>query len=527
MKTVDKQMNTDISQLLEQLEIYKTNHDIDKLFKYATFLMEISNLQKDYYHKGIGLYYMSLSSYYSGQYDVALMQSKEGLALCESNKSSNYYVLLCNMVGVNYGTLQDYTNALKYLLKAYYASADYAEGANLYMSLCNIGTIFHRLEFYDKAIEYFLLSMKERKMTYENMNEMDGICLVNLYGSYILIKDYEQMKIWEEKLIAFNKRFYNENTIDDYYMYQILLAYDKKDYPQIEELSKTMIKNASNNADELHIFKNLIEVLAINIKIKNKFICNSLIDILESIVRKHPKISNETKLIDLLVQKSIVFHEHERLPRLLMHFYENKKKEELNSKLIEEKGIIDNIELERVLHEQNIILKKNEELLKNNELDEFTMVYNKTYFTKHVEEELKKQQFDGYQALILIDIDNFKEINDTYGHNVGDEVLIQVADLFSRSVRNNEYVGRIGGDEFCIFMKNIYTQKYLKEKLDSLQHQLHNIEIDHFNQKITASIGICLIDSPVSFKQIYEKADEAMYKVKKSGRDRYCILYLK
>ncbi len=129
-------------------------------------------------------------------------------------------------------------------------------------------------------------------------------------------------------------------------------------------------------------------------------------------------------------------------------------------------------------------------------------------------------------GLIFIDLDNFKEVNDTLGHDVGDSLLIMVAKTIREVIRDEDTLARIGGDEFIILVDNIGSDKKiakenilnLAEKVKISLNKITHIE-GHINIS-TPSIGITLFnDSSVSVKDIIKQADTAMYVAKKQGKN--------
>lgn len=129
-------------------------------------------------------------------------------------------------------------------------------------------------------------------------------------------------------------------------------------------------------------------------------------------------------------------------------------------------------------------------------------------------------------GLIFIDLDNFKEVNDTLGHDVGDSLLVMVSKTIHKVIRDEDTLARIGGDEFIILLDNIGNNKEnakinilnLAEKIkDSLNAITH---IDGHENVSTPSIGITLFnDSSVSVRNIIKQADTAMYVAKKQGKN--------
>lgn len=121
-------------------------------------------------------------------------------------------------------------------------------------------------------------------------------------------------------------------------------------------------------------------------------------------------------------------------------------------------------------------------------------------------------------ALLLVDVDSFKAVNDSYGHEVGDLVLVNVARTLRASFRAHDYVTRIGGDEFavilCNFSRNLGTliQKKIRRINDQLQHPGHNLP------PVSISVGAAFGRSGCTREQLYQQADEALYQVKSSGK---------
>lgn len=166
----------------------------------------------------------------------------------------------------------------------------------------------------------------------------------------------------------------------------------------------------------------------------------------------------------------------------------------------------------------NSLLDKNEikaSILKHKaEHDFLTGLINTAGF-----EQIKKAflDYDDSLAFLLIDIDFFKNINDTYGHTVGNDVLKKIARLLSEQFRNSDYVARIGGDEFAVLMTKIgeTPEEVILNKISNLNSILQNV--DDSLPSVSLSVGVSL--SQKGFKEeMIKQADEALYKVKKGGR---------
>ncbi len=168
---------------------------------------------------------------------------------------------------------------------------------------------------------------------------------------------------------------------------------------------------------------------------------------------------------------------------------------------------------------------KNEILKLKAENDLLTGLYNKITSELMISDFLKNDGREGRHALLVIDIDNFKNINDEMGHLYGDKALVEVANGISRSLRTTDIKGRIGGDEFIILMKNIHSNDDLNAKANEICHLLHEVTLsEEFLLKFSASIGVSIYpDHAKSYTDLFLKADKAMYHSKEQGKGVYVI----
>ena len=158
--------------------------------------------------------------------------------------------------------------------------------------------------------------------------------------------------------------------------------------------------------------------------------------------------------------------------------------------------------------------------------DDLTRVYNRRHFQKFLEEEVTRCRRHKHTcSLLYLDVDHFKEINDRYGHPVGDEVLKFIA-LFLRSdLRNVDVVARLGGDEFGVILPEIHSQGVLTvaQRLHQKFSEEHPPveELVKNRQKITLCIGVATFpENADSAAELVRMADESMYQAKASGRNR-------
>ncbi len=211
----------------------------------------------------------------------------------------------------------------------------------------------------------------------------------------------------------------------------------------------------------------------------------------------------------------IIFHVIRPLYVLIKNIRENKMLSLTNTE-----------ELNILCHTYNELYMRystNEMFLKQKaEHDQLTGLINRTALD---EIKLTLQKSQERIALILVDVDHFKEVNDTYGHITGDNVLKHVADSLSGSFRQTDYVGRTGGDEFVVIMTGCNggraeLEELIRQKVGFLREKLQNPP--EGVPAPTLSIGIAISDKGYT-DSLYGNADFALYKVKKAGRDGFEI----
>ncbi len=155
--------------------------------------------------------------------------------------------------------------------------------------------------------------------------------------------------------------------------------------------------------------------------------------------------------------------------------------------------------------------------------DPLTRVLNAGAYYRACDQQIHvSQRANQSFAVLFIDLDYFKSINDTYGHAVGDDVLRAVAQTLQSAVRRSDIVGRIGGEEFSVFLPNTHVQgaQQLAETLRLAIESIH-IDVDGVRLKITASIGVAAKRYEQETMQVIQQhADQAMYEAKRGGRNR-------
>jgi len=159
--------------------------------------------------------------------------------------------------------------------------------------------------------------------------------------------------------------------------------------------------------------------------------------------------------------------------------------------------------------------------------DPMTKLYNRRYFTEISESLLdlaKRNRTES--AVIMLDIDKFKNVNDTYGHKIGDEVIIALSGILQKFTRKSDVVSRWGGEEFVMLLPNTNNEGALviSEKIRATIENQVLLVGENRELKFTVSLGVSMVDTQndLNIEASLNRADEALYEAKESGRNRVC-----
>lgn len=157
------------------------------------------------------------------------------------------------------------------------------------------------------------------------------------------------------------------------------------------------------------------------------------------------------------------------------------------------------------------------------EHDAMTNLWNKTSGMQKIEHYISRMQSQDQAALLFVDIDNFKIINDTYGHAIGNYWICEIAHLLEDTCRKDDIVCRFGGDEYLVLLKGAGDHEVLRTKMEFFR-QFLNLKASEQNQHVHCSIGICQIHgNSHSANDCIKLADAALYQAKEKGKDGFII----
>ena len=511
------------TELEEQLLILRKQGRPEEILQKASRSLEIAQLHQDPYYIAAALYFQAYYEFSRGNYKECLQHCFQSEEYCEKNEYLKILAYIHNLQGIVYSDLGDFLTSLHFLLKAYYLTMDHPEFEYHYAIINNLGTLFHDIDCEQRGIEYFIRAFQERRKMHLEFSLNDGIILTNILMVYMKMNRAAEAAPWYETFLRYFKDNDHVVLTENRIMISIFELWHRKDIAKLKQRLYDFLKAAPHTSDYKNTVRNYMDCIHICISLKLKDQAYLLYRNLEKMESHHPNSINSARLADMKVELAMQFCSKEELFLHLLEAYRLNRKAREQEKRNNLQSMMNKMDLENALYEQHIILQRNEELLRSNKLDPFTEVLNKTAFRNHVLEAIRGKRADEKGTFFILDIDNFKIINDTCGHLVGDQVIMKVAANLQNNLREEDLVGRIGGDEFCMYLNHISCIEDIEKNALRIIDNIRNLNISKLQKQLTVSMGICIVDTEKDFEDIFMKADHALYEAKANGRDQFVV----
>jgi len=511
------------TELEEQLLILRKQGRPEEILQKASRLLEIAQLHQDPYHIAAALYFQAYYEFSRGNYKECLQHCFQNEEYCEKNEYLKILAYIHNLQGIVYSDLGDFLTSLHFLLKAYYLTMDHPEFEYHYAIINNLGTLFHDIDCEQRGIEYFIRAFQERRKMHLEFSLNDGIILTNILMVYMKMNRAAEAAPWYETFLRYFKDNDHVVLTENRIMISIFELWHRKDIAKLKQRLYDFLEAAPHTSDYKNTVRNYMDCIHICISLKLKDQAYLLYRNLEKMESHHPNSINSARLADIKVELAMQFCSKEELFLHLLEAYRLNRKAREQEKRNNLQSMMNKMDLENALYERHIILQRNEELLRSNKLDPFTEVLNKTAFRNHVLEAIRSKRADEKGAFFILDIDNFKNINDTCGHLVGDQVIMKVAANLQNNLREEDLVGRIGGDEFCMYLNHISCIEDIEKNALRIIDNIRNLNISKLQKQLTVSMGICIVDTEKDFEDIFMNADHALYEAKANGRDQFVV----
>ena len=469
----------------QALENYINALELAKKHNDEEFIAEIYNL--------LGNFYQSISNY-----ETAREYLLNALNIYRNRGDSIGVSIVYNNLGNGYSSIGDDKKALDYynrVLEIDLANDNINGLATIYN---NIATIILDQGRYKDAVK----SLKKSIFYGEQLQDKESLLFAhnNLASTYLELNEIDLAEMHLEKSIEILSVLYSKEREKTIYLLEARINSAKQNY---KEAYQWYIRYTNLN-DSIHDSQNSQKLTEMQIKLETEK-KEKEIEIL--------KKDQEIKKIALEKQKTqtdfitIVLVLSFLLIILSLNRYRLKKKA--------------NEKLEKANKE---IKEFNSQLEKISRTDPLTKLSNRRDMVEKIEYEIHRfERSKKHFVISIADIDDFKKINDTYGHEMGDEVLCTIANIFRSKIRKQDFVSRWGGEEFLFLFPEtplkgaFYVTENLRKIINSITFTCNDV-----NFKVSLTFGICEYDENTSLKNCLNIADERLYRGKKSGKN--CVV---
>lgn len=178
--------------------------------------------------------------------------------------------------------------------------------------------------------------------------------------------------------------------------------------------------------------------------------------------------------------------------------------------------------LRKARRRYGLVMRDTAHYKSKSERDSLTDAYNAGAIRQIIEHYIQETD-SSCGGFVMLDVDYFKQVNDTMGHQAGDKVLKTVVQTLSSVMRDGDLIGRLGGDEFCVYLPNIGCRRALYEFCNRITRVVEERIKAAVGQQVTISIGGVMVADAENFAALYKRADKALYEAKEHGRNTCCV----
>lgn len=513
--------------IIKQLELMKVESTFTKeMLSLTEQLLENARRDGDTYSEVVSLYYTSLYYYKTGNMELSLKPVTLANELSEKNKFLNYYVITSNLLGVIYNSISEEFWGLEYLLKGFYVSKDMKNDDLTSRILNNIGDMFHELGDYKEAYNYLIRAKEYREKVENYKDDVYSTIVMNLIENAILLEKDDEVISYMEDIEPTLSNEDREILRAIIVSKEVIYSFGLGDISKAKEGIQYLLERVLKYTEYTHAFNALMRVRQVIFQLGDRKLGDTYINVLKMLAQDIDDVNYTAKYQDILVEYYEVIGDKQQWHEALEEYYRFNHENVITRKNNFSKSLIAKIELERAVHEHYEILKRNRILEILSEVDDLTGVYNRRTLEKRVFDSLAEVN-DSFYAMLIIDVDHFKIVNDSHGHILGDKLLRKMGTLLKESFHENSIVGRIGGDEFVVFIDHIGTDlasaiKNVELQVENFQEKVRKVKLSDKQSILSVSIGITVEkDRKKSFKFLYSNADTALYEAKNRGRNCY------
>lgn len=456
--------------------------------------------------------------------EQAALSAQQAINHFKEADNLEQYARTLNMLGVIYAALGNETMAIDYYLEGLECSIQNKFSHLNILFYNNIGSRYQELHEHERAIGYFLKAEKE--LTSEKVQQelnYSNWCLVtylNLLMSYTELHDFKQAEKYLHMSLSYideeeNREYRTGVMISQYWLYWLE---GKKElvYDHLDEI----LEGALNDESTSDYVENMLSVCKLLCEMKEYDNWKRVIKTFEMYTLEQNSIYFQLVLTEMWMD----YYKHIDDMKRYIHLCVDHAELYHKQKIVEDRERAAAIDIKIELQEKEVERRMAEQM---SHTDSLTRLGNRYKLENDSREMLNQCLAMGSAMTVgVLDIDCFKQMNDTYGHLQGDECLRKIAEVLQTMTENIGNAYRFGGDEFVILAKGA-TKEQILDMANRIKNCIFELHMENKNSKvlpeITISQGYCCFvpEKEVDLSDMLTMADKALYKVKENGRNGY------
>lgn len=420
-----------------------------------------------------------------------------------------------NTLGLIYCFLDNEILSMKNYQKCLSISKKYRLYHVITVSYLNIGTLYHALNDDAKAMEFYKMAEASVRKQHYSTYDLEVLCLAyqgQIYCRQGKFQLADAIYRRTEMLIARDENFYYSPSL---YCFYIRLSYHRNDDQAFIKNLNALLDMAASREDFLEFLEFYYDICDYLMDINHRAKAYQLLNCIEQAAAATGLVAVQYRIAQLNVRYHKRFGTEKEyiasceafieLEEQFIHYTNHMKIMHLHS--VEE--------LEQIKMDARLLREKSQ-------IDQLTGLFNKHTIEYKVKEHLEAADLEHPSVLLLIDMDNFKQLNDTLGHLTGDKVLKDISALITSCFSENALCGRIGGDEFLVYFKECSRRNAVQRQVKKFQSQMKNLSYGAGkNYRIHASMGAAFLTSEnTSYSTLFVCADGALYTSKQQGKNK-------
>ncbi|MGN0351317.1 MAG: GGDEF domain-containing protein [Roseburia sp.] len=469
-------------------------------------------------------FYRGEAYFRAGKYTDTVEELTKSLQILKTNPYLHLEAQAYNILGMLFSFVGYETVALENYLLAVSSAEQNENQYEAIASLLNIGLLYQNLTEYSKALHYYNIAFEKANRTQLNPDiEMSMLVMVQKAQLFCKMERFEDAMSLFKQANAYQSAIKGQEV--PVLPLRILDVYMEEHFGELEIAEKKAEKiisgvgNDSNFMEQIDFYMEFCEFLLVHKMQEN---AKKLMDELKQKLALTEFIHLRIKLEEMEISYQKNYSDRGQYLQACQHYMELQEEYEKTMQEFRRKNL-ENIELLQKTEE------KRKEFEEKSQRDLATGLLNKVTLEAEIREYLNNKKKNTTDLLLMIDIDNFKLANDTYGHMHGDSVIEKLAELIKKCFMDRGICGRFGGDEFVVFLPEVESLEKEEVRIEAFRDAFSKISFGKTgNVHRTISIGVSYNQEiKSSYEAMVSCADEALMKTKEYGKNKVTFFEMK